>query len=147
MDQNLLQLCLVKFIYLLQVFQVTTDTYQEIYYVIFRAQPSKTPPFWPKIQLFLQSSKAENETNGPKPVSTVSNQIYFPNRSDLADYRHLSRNKLGDFQSTIFKNCPFRPHIQPFLQAGKAENEANGPNPVASVSNQTYSPITSNLVD
>ena len=43
-------------------------------------------PFWPKIQPFLQLVKAENETNGPKPVVTVSNQTYLPITSDLSTY-------------------------------------------------------------
>ena len=61
MDQNLLQLCLVKFIYLLQVFQVTTDTYQEIYYVIFRAQSSKTPHFGPKFSSFCNQVRQKTK--------------------------------------------------------------------------------------
>ena len=47
--------------------------------------------------VFLQPDKAENETNGPKPIAPVSNQIYLPITRDLGVYRHLSRNKLGDF--------------------------------------------------
>ena len=35
--------------------------------------------------------------NGAKLVVTMSNQTNLPIASDLDDYRHLSRKKLGDF--------------------------------------------------
>ena len=63
--------------------------------MIFRAPASKTA-FLAQNSAFLQPGKAENETNGPTPVATLSNQTYFPVTSDLADCRHLSRKKLGD---------------------------------------------------
>ena len=71
------------------------------------AAVSKRARFDPIFSLFYNQVWQENETNGPKSVATVSNQTYFPITSDLADYRHLSRKKLGDVWSTIFKNSPF----------------------------------------
>ena len=44
----------------------------------------------------MQPVKAENETNGPKPVVTVSNQTYLPITSDLSTYE--GRN-LGFFRA------------------------------------------------
>ena len=44
----------------------------------------------------MQPGKVENEKNGPKPIATVSYQTYF---SHVADYRHLSREELGDFRA------------------------------------------------
>ena len=64
--------------------------------MIFRAPSSKTAHFDPLFSLFLQPGKAENETNGPKSVATVSCQTYFHITSDIANYRHLLRKKIGD---------------------------------------------------
>ena len=50
-----------------------------------------------QVQPFLQPGKAENETNGPKAVATVSNQIYLPITSDLSEYKHLLSKILCDF--------------------------------------------------
>ena len=58
----------------------------------FRKRPIFTP-----YSAFLQEGRAENETNGPKPDATMSNQIYLPITRDLGVYTHLSRKKLGDF--------------------------------------------------
>ena len=64
----------------------------------FRTPPSsKTAYFDPIFNPFLQPGKAENETNGVKPVSNVSNQINLPVRSDLGDYKDLSSKILSDF--------------------------------------------------
>ena len=65
--------------------------------MIFSAPSSETTNFDHIFSLSLQPGKAENETNGPKPVATVSNQTYLPITSYLGDYRHLSRKKLGNF--------------------------------------------------
>ena len=65
--------------------------------MIFGAPCSKTAHFDPIVSLFLQPGKAENEANRPNPVASVFIQNYFPITSDLADYRRLSRKKLGDF--------------------------------------------------
>ena len=65
--------------------------------MIFRAPSSKTAHFDPIFSLFLQPGKAENNIKGPKSIATVSNQTYLPITSDIADYRHLLRKKLGDF--------------------------------------------------
>ena len=147
MDQNLLQLCLVKFIYLLQVFQVTTDTYQEIYYVIFRAQSSKTPHFGPKFSSFCNQVRQKT-----KQMDLNLFQLCLIKLISLIEVIQLTTDTYQGTNQVIFrapssKTAHLDPIFSLFLQAGKAENEANGPNPVASVSNQTYSPITSNLVD
>ena len=49
------------------------------------------------------------------------------------------------FRAPSSKTAHFDPYIMPFLQPGKAENETNAPKPGATVSNQTYFPITSDL--
>ena len=50
-----------------------------------------------QVQPFLQPNTVVNETNGPKAVATVSNQIYLPFTCDLSDYRHLLSKILCDF--------------------------------------------------
>ena len=79
-----------------------------IYFIFYLLYYQKWPNFVPNwavseagalkvISSLTCAGKAENETNGPKPVAPVSNETYFPNTSDLADYRYLARKKLGDF--------------------------------------------------
>ena len=49
------------------------------------------------------------------------------------------------FRAPSSKTAHFVHIFQPFLQPGKAENETNGQKPPATVSNQTYFPITNDL--
>ncbi len=51
------------------------------------------------------------------------------------------------FRAPSSKTAHCDPHIQPFLQPGETENKTNAPKPGATVSNQTYFPITSDLAD
>ena len=72
--------------------------------MVLRTPSSKTAHCDPIIQPFLSPGKAENKTNGPKPISTVSNQTYSPITSDLDDYRHLSSNKVSYQEKINGKN-------------------------------------------
>ena len=49
------------------------------------------------------------------------------------------------FRAPFSKMTYFWPKIQPFLLPGKPETKTNGPKPVATMSNQTYLPIASDL--
>ena len=57
---------------------------------------------------------------------------------------YQGRNKVI-LRAPSSKMAHFDPPIEPFLQPGKAESETNRPKFVATVSNQTYSSITSDL--
>ena len=64
MDQNLLQMCLIKFIYLLHLIKVPTDTYEVRYYVIFRAPSSKTAYFDPLFSPFCNQVRQKTKQMG-----------------------------------------------------------------------------------
>ena len=78
MDRNLLQLCLIKLISLLQMIQLTTDTYQVRYYVIFRSPASKTAHFGPKFSPFCNQARQKTKQMDQNMLQLCLIKLIYP---------------------------------------------------------------------